>query len=61
MEDAKRLAEGPSLVKGNEAPGLRPFREGIVIRPAFEERSIRGLGRVQLKLVSNTFLEKDSK
>ena len=35
-------------------------REGVVIRPV-NERSIRGLGRVHLKIVSNAFLEKDNK
>ena len=36
------------------------IREGIVIRPV-EEREARNLGRVQLKVVSNAFLEKDNK
>ena len=49
------LADGLSLV-----PGAKHIREGIVIRPAIE-REARNLGRVQLKIVSNKFLEKDSK
>lgn len=36
------------------------IREGIVIKTT-TERSQRGLGRTQLKVVSNAFLEKDSK
>lgn len=49
------LTEGRSLVIG-----ATHIREGIVIKPVVE-RHVRGLGRLQLKLVSNTFLEKDSK
>lgn len=40
--------------------GARHLREGIVVKTTIE-RSVRGLGRAQLKLVSNKFLEKDSK
>ena len=54
-EAYKKLADGPSIV-----PGASHIREGIVIRPAIE-REARNLGRVQLKIVSNKFLEKDSK
>ena len=36
------------------------IREGVVITPLIE-RHVRGLGRLQLKLVSNAYLEKDSK
>ncbi len=49
------LADGPSIVDG-----ANHIREGIVIRPQVE-REARNLGRVQLKVVSNAFLEKDSK
>lgn len=49
------LVDGPSTVRG-----AGHIREGIVIR-AKEERVVRGLGRAQLKIVSNAFLEKDSK
>lgn len=51
----KILVDGPSLVDG-----AKHIREGIVIRP-FVERHVHGLGRLQLKLVSNAFLEKDGK
>jgi len=49
------LASGPSMVAG-----ANHIREGVVVKPV-KGRSARGLGRVQLKLVSNAFLEKDSK
>lgn len=51
----KALVDGPSCV-----PGAKHIREGVVIRPVVE-RHVHGLGRLQLKLVSNAFLEKDSK
>jgi tRNA-binding EMAP/Myf-like protein len=47
--------DGPSMV-----PGAKHIREGIVIRPVVE-REIRNLGRLQLKIVSNDFLDKESK
>lgn len=53
FEQIKALAEGPSTVSG-----AKNIREGVVIDSAVGRR-VRGLGRVQLKLVSNTFLEKD--
>ena len=53
-ESVKQLADGPSMVEGTEH-----IREGVVIRPLVE-RDARNLGRVQLKIVSNAFLEKDS-
>ena len=60
------LAQGPyneafakSLVDGQTAvEGAKHIREGIVISPD-EERNERGLGRVQLKLKSMIFLEKE--
>lgn len=52
----KALSEGPSFVKDANHP-----REGIVIRSLDESKHVRGLGRAQLKIVSNAFLEKDSK
>jgi hypothetical protein len=55
FEKMKSLAEGPSQV-----PGVKHMREGVVIK-AIPEREAHNLGRVQLKIVSNTFLEKDSK
>lgn len=54
LDKIKALAEGPSTVSG-----AQNIREGIVIEP-LPERRVPGLGRVQLKLVSNTFLEKDA-
>lgn len=61
------LAEGPSAVavpnpKNTAADTVKTVkqpREGIVVRPR-KERLVRGLGRLQLKIVSNTFLEKDN-
>lgn len=54
--EVEKLCEGPSLV-----PGAKTQREGIVITVADPSRWERGIGRVQLKRVSNSFLEKDSK
>jgi|ERR1700678_2654095 len=51
----KALAEGKSLVDG-----AKHIREGIVISSA-TERTVRGLGRAQLKLKSMAFLEKEGK
>lgn len=48
----KALAEGPSLV-----PGANHLREGIVVRPE-AERTDPAVGRVQLKFVSNGYLER---
>lgn len=47
--------DGPSKV-----PGAEHIREGCVIR-ALNDRPVRGLGRCQLKIVSNKFLERESK
>lgn len=46
------LADGPSLI-----PGANHVREGIVVRPAVE-RIDPDAGRVQLKIVSNAYLER---
>jgi len=54
-EVIKTFVDGQTTV-----PGAKGIREGIVIRPV-EERHVRGLGRLILKVVSNDFLEKDSK
>lgn len=51
----EHMETGPSLV-----PGTKHVREGMVVKP-LEERHHHRLGRVQLKIVSNEFLEKDSK
>lgn len=50
-EEILKLAEGRSHV-----PAAKHIREGIVIRP-HTERHVHGLGRLQLKVVSNEFLE----
>lgn len=50
----EKLSEGPSLI-----PGAEHYREGCVIKPLRNERFHPGLGRVALKLVSNTYLEKN--
>lgn len=54
-EKIMKLADGPSFVKG-----AGHIREGFVIKSA-EEKHVRGLGRLSLKVVSNKFLEGDSK
>jgi hypothetical protein len=50
-----KLIDGQTTV-----PGAKGIREGIVIRPV-KERHVRGLGRLILKCVSNSYLEKESK
>lgn len=47
----RKLADGFSAVVGADQ-----IREGVVIR-ATPERHVRGIGRLQLKIVSNQFLE----
>jgi RNA ligase (TIGR02306 family) len=47
------MADGPSLI-----PGADHIREGIVVKP-LEERTDPQIGRVQLKIVSNQYLEGD--
>ena len=54
-ETINKLAEGKTLVTN-----AKHIREGIVIA-SYEERYERGLGRVQLKLKSNAFLEAEGK
>jgi hypothetical protein len=54
-EKILKLVDGPSFVNGSGH-----IREGVVVKTAVE-RSVRGLGRAQLKIVSNDFLAKDSK
>ncbi len=51
-EKLEELADGPSLI-----PLADHLREGIVVRPLEERREPR-LGRVILKVVSNTYLER---
>ncbi len=53
--DPKRIeamAEGPSLIAG-----ANHLREGIVVKPV-SERTDAAIGRVCLKIVSNTYLER---
>ena len=52
MEAIKKLVDGQSMVEG-----AKHIREGVIINAA-EERHVRGLGRLQLKIVSNAYLEK---
>lgn len=54
-EKILKLADGPSWIAG-----AGHIREGFVIKTAIE-RHVRGLGRAQLKVVSNSFLDKDGK
>jgi hypothetical protein len=51
-----KYVDGQSTVSG-----AQHAREGIVVTAADPTRHERGLGRVQLKVVSNSFLEKDNK
>lgn len=51
-EKIKGFVDGKTTVEG-----ANHVREGIVVRPV-PDRRIAGLGRLQLKLVSNAFLEK---
>jgi len=55
LKDILSQVDQPSLVVGTNYG-----REGIVIK-AEPNRYVHNLGRVQLKIVSNAFLEKDSK
>jgi hypothetical protein len=55
LDETKALVEGPSTV-----PGAKHIREGIVIASA-TERTVRGLGRAQLKIKSMEFMEKENK
>ncbi len=51
LEKLKIMAEGSSLIKGSNH-----IREGIVVRP-LNERWTNEIGRLQLKLISNNYLE----
>ena len=55
LEHIKTLVDGPSQVIG-----AKNIREGLVIKTD-PVRHVRGVGRAQLKVVSNAFLEKDNK
>ncbi|PWT76416.1 MAG: hypothetical protein C5B59_06740 [Bacteroidetes bacterium] len=54
-DEVLKLADGDTLV-----PGAKGIREGVVIRPV-PERSVPRLGRVHLKVVSNKFLDKETR
>lgn len=49
------LADGDSVVAANR--GVKQIREGIVIKP-IKERRCDSIGRVQVKIVSNSYLER---
>jgi hypothetical protein len=49
------LVDGPSYV-----PGAKNVREGVVVS-AYVERVAHNIGRLQLKIVSNVFYERDTK
>lgn len=55
IEKIRRLVDGKSTV-----PGANHIREGVVIK-SVPERTVPHLGRAQLKLVSNAYLEKSLK
>jgi hypothetical protein len=55
IEIIKSFIDGASTVEG-----AKNIREGVVVRTV-PERHVRGLGRAQLKFVSNSYLEKDNK
>lgn len=55
LDVIQKFVDGPSTVAG-----AKHVREGVVITPV-KERHVTGLGRLQLKLVSNVFLDKDKK
>lgn len=55
LEVIKQYVNGPSTVKG-----AKNIREGVVIKTALEKHKT-GVGRCQMKIVSNAYLEKDNK
>jgi RNA ligase (TIGR02306 family) len=55
LEKIKSFVDGDSLV-----PNAKNIREGVVIKTN-PERHVHGVGRAQLKVVSNAFLMKDNK
>ena len=54
LEKIKTFVDGPSFVQG-----AKNIREGVVIKTAVEKH-LHGIGRAQMKIVSNKFLEKDN-
>lgn len=53
LEKIKKFVDGPSTVQG-----ANHIREGVVIKTA-TEKIVPRIGRAQMKIVSNTFLDKD--
>ena len=53
LEKIKKFVDGPSTVQG-----ANHIREGIVIKTS-TEKIVPRVGRAQMKIVSNTFLDKD--
>ncbi len=51
LKALQEMAEGSSLVEG-----ANHIREGVVVRPQ-SERLTNEIGRLQLKLISNAYLE----
>ncbi|MDP1573655.1 MAG: RNA ligase family protein [Coxiellaceae bacterium] len=52
IEQLKALAEGDSLIEG-----ANHMREGIVVRPQIDRFAYEISGRLQLKIISNAYLE----
>lgn len=55
LEKIREFVDGNSTIAS-----AKNIREGVVVKTAIE-RNVRGLGRAQLKIVSNKYLEKDNK
>ena len=55
LEEIKKHVDGTSKV-----PGAKHIREGVVIKTQVEGHA-RGIGRKQMKIVSNAYLEKETK
>ena len=51
LKSLQEMAEGHSLIEG-----ANHIREGVVVRPK-DERITNEIGRLQLKLISNTYLD----
>ncbi len=50
MKELQELAEGNSLIEGADH-----IREGIVVRPQVKRSTVE-IGRLQLKIISNSYL-----
>lgn len=55
LEVIKQFVDGPSTIKG-----AKNIREGVVVKTAIEKHKT-GIGRCQMKIISNSYLEKDNK